>query len=66
MNKKVKVAAKDKYKDIVVQRDILGLLAAKSHQQNATINIDLSPCYPLVLVTPSMQTSDGARKKTAK
>ena len=67
MNKKVKVAAKDKSKGIVVHRDILGLLAAKSsHQQNAAINIDQSLCYPLALVPLSMRTSDGARRKTAK
>ena len=66
LNKKVKVAAKDKSKNIVVQLDILGLLAAKSHQQNAAIIADSSLCYPLALVMLSMRTSDGARKKTAK
>ena len=66
LNKKVKVTAKDKSKDIVVQRDILGLLAAKSHQQNPAINIDQALCNPLAPVPLSMATSDDARRKTSK
>ena len=66
LNKKVKVSSKAKSKDVAVQRDILGLLAAKSHQQNAAINIDRALCYPLAPVPLSMATADGARRKTAK
>ena len=66
LNKKVKVSSKGKSKDVAVQRDILGLLAAKSHQQNAAINIDCALCYPLAPVPLSMATAGGARRKTAK
>ena len=63
-SKKVKVSAKGQTKDITVQRDIL--LAAKSQQENAGINIDKALCFPLAPVPLSMATSDGMRRKTAK
>ena len=66
-SKKLKVSAKGKSREITVQRDILGLLAAKSQQQNAAINIlDKALCYPLALVPLSLATCDGLRRKTAK
>ena len=65
-SKKLKVSAKGKSREITVQRDILGLLAAKSQQQNAAINIDKGLCYPLAPVPLSLATCDGLRRKTAK
>jgi hypothetical protein len=65
-SKKQKVSAKGKSREITVQRDILGLLAAKSQQQNAPINIDKALCYPLAPVPLSMAACDGIRRKTAK
>ena len=65
-SKKLKVSAKGKSREITVQRDILGLLAAKSQQQNAAINIDKALCYPLAPVPLSLATCDGLRGKTAK
>ena len=64
--REMKVTSKDKSKDIMVQRDILGLLAAKSQQRNATVNIDAAFCYPLAPVPLSLATCDGMRQKTAK
>lgn len=66
VSKKLKVSTKGKSKEITVQRDILGILAAKSQQQNAAINIDKALCYPLAPVPLSMATCDGIRRKTAK
>ena len=65
-SKKLKVSAKGKSREITVQRDILGLLAAKFQQQNAAINIDKALCYPLAPVPLSLATCDGLRRKTAK
>lgn len=62
----MKVTSKAKSKEIMVQRDILGLLAAKSQQQKATVNIDADLCYPLAPVPLSLATCDGTRRKTAK
>ena len=64
--KKLKISAKGKSKEITVQWDILGILAAKSQQHNAAINIDKALCYPLAPVPLSMATCDGIRRKTAK
>ena len=44
--RKMKVTSKDKLKEIMVQRDILGLLAAKSQKRKVTVNIDAALCYP--------------------
>ena len=48
--RKTKVTTKTETKDIKVQRDILGLLAAKSQEQKASVNIDEALCYPLAPV----------------
>ena len=60
------MSAKGKSREITVQRDILGLLAAKSQQQNAAINIDKALCYQLAPAPLSLETCDGLRRKTAK
>ena len=64
--RKAKLTRTNESKDIKVQRDILGLLAAKSQQQTASVNIDEALCYPLAPVLLSLATCDGARRKTAK
>ena len=64
--RKAKLTRKNESKDIKIQRDILGLLAAKSQQQRASVNIDEALCYPLAPVPLSLATCDGARRKTAK
>ena len=46
VSKKLKISAKGKSKEITVQRDILVILAAKSQQHNAAINIDKALCLP--------------------
>ena len=66
VSKKLKISAKGKSKEIIVQRDILVILAAKSQQHNAAINIDKALCYPLAPVPLSMETCNGIRRKTAK
>ncbi|XP_046854152.1 uncharacterized protein LOC124447292 [Xenia sp. Carnegie-2017] len=66
VSKKLKVSTKGKSKEITVQRDILGILAAMSQQQNAAINIDKALCYPFAPVPLSIATYDGIRRKTAK
>ena len=63
---KAKLMRKNESKDIKVQQDILGLLAAKSQQQRASVNIDEALYYPLAPVPLSLTTCDGARRKTAK
>ena len=63
--RKAKLTRKNESKDIKVQRDILGLLAAKSQQQRASVNIHEALCYPLAPVPLSLATCDGARRKTA-
>ena len=66
VGKKVRISAGGKSKEVTAQRDILGLLAAKSQQHDAAINIDKALCYPLTSVPLAMATCDGARRKTAK
>ena len=64
--KKVRISAGGKFKEVTAKRDILGLLAAKSQQYDAAINIDKALCYPVASVPLAMATCDGARRKTAK
>ena len=63
---KVRISAGGKSKKVTAQRDILGLLAAKSQQHDAAINIDKALCYPLASVPLATATCDGIRRKTAK
>ena len=64
--RKTKVTKKIESKDIKVQQDILGLLAAKSQEQKASVNIDKALCYPLAPVPLSLATCDETRRKTVK
>ena len=61
-----KISANGKAKEIIVQRNVLGLLAAKSLQQKAPVDIDAALCYPLAPVPLNLATCDGTRRKTAK
>eukprot|EP00794_Sanderia_malayensis_P020780 gene20780-biopygen14596 len=60
------MSGKSKSKEITVQRDILGLLAAKSTEKNAAIDIDKALQYPLAPVPLSLATCEGIRRNTAK
>ena len=61
------VAKKDgKAKELVFQRDILGILVAHSYQYKSGIDIDVVLPYPLALVSVSLSTPDGAICKTVK
>ena len=66
VGKKVRISTGGKSKEVTAQRDILGLLAAKSQQHDAATNIDKALCYPLASVPLAMATCDGAQRKTAK
>jgi hypothetical protein len=61
-----KVSAKDKSKEVTVQRDILGLLMAISHRENSPIDIDKALSFSLAPVPLSLATADGTRRKTSK
>ena len=60
VGKRVRISAGGKSKEVDAQRDILVLLAAKSQQHDAAINIDKALCYPLASVPLAMATCDGA------
>ena len=62
----IRISAGGKSKEVIAQRDNFGLLAAKSQQYDAAINIDKALCYSLASVPLAMATCDGARRKTAK
>ena len=64
--KKIKVTAKGKSKDIAVQRDILGLLVASSYEEQSSVDIDKALSFPLAPVPLSLATCDGNRRTTAK
>ena len=57
---------KEKQREIVAQRDVLGLLVAKSYEQNAPVDVDKGLSYPLSPVPLSLATADGAIRKSAK
>ncbi len=46
---KVKVKSKAREQDVVVQRDILGLLAAKSQEMQGSVDINKAPQPPFHL-----------------
>ena len=53
--------ARGQVKNVAVQRDILGILAAKSSEENMPVNIDKALTYPLAPVPLSLATPDGTR-----
>ena len=64
--KKAKITAKGKTKDVAVQRDILGLLMAVSSKEGAVVDLDKALLYALSPVPLASATSDGIRRKTCK
>ncbi len=52
--------------DIEAQRDILGLLLAKSSQDKAIVSIDKALLYPLCPLPLALASSDRQRRKTCK
>ena len=60
------MTAGERSKEITAQRDILGPLAAKWQQYDATININKALSFPLAPVPLAMATCDGMRRKMAK
>ena len=58
--------ARGQMKNVAVQRDILGILAAKSSEENMPVNIDKALTYPLAPVPLSLTTPDGTRRSTPK
>ena len=52
--------------EVSVQRDILGLLLAKSQQLNAPIDMEKALKFPLSPVPLALAHADGERRKTNK
>ena len=63
--KKAKIA-KEKTKDVAVQRDILGLLMAVSSKEGAVVDLDKALSYALSPVPLALATSDGIRRQPYK
>lgn len=59
-------SARGQIKNVAVQRDILGVLAAKSSEENMPVNLDKALTYPLAPVPLSLATPDGTRRSTPK
>ena len=55
-----------KVKDISIQKDILGLLATKSHEHNSVNDIRRALTYPLAPVPFPLGSADGTMRKTKK
>ena len=66
MHKTVKVSGKVVSRELTGQRDILGLLAAKSTEKYSAVDIDKSLQYPLAPVPLSLAAGDGIRRKRRK
>ena len=64
--KKAKITAKGKTKDVAVQRDILGLLMAVSSKEGAVVDLDKALSYALSPVPLALATNDEIRRKTCK
>ncbi len=64
--KKIVVKKDRKEKELAFQRDILGILVARSYQYNSGIDIDAVLCYPLAPVSVPLSTPDGSMRKTVK
>ena len=65
---KVKASVKvdGKIKDIASQRDVLGILAAKSDQEKSSVDIDKALTYLLAAVSLPLACGDGGMRKTNK
>ena len=65
-SKKVKGKIDGKIRDISIQKDILGLLAAKSDKTKSAIDIKKALTYPLAAVSLPLASADGTMRKTNK
>ena len=66
-NKKVMVKNKDgKVAEVSIQRDVLGLLLAKSQELDASIDMEEALKYPLSPIPLALAHADGQRRKTNK
>ena len=63
---KVKIKSKAKKKELVFQRDVLGMLVAYSNKHEAGIDLQNVLSFPLAPVSIPLSTLDGAIRKTAK
>ena len=61
-----KIKIDGKTKDIVEQKNILRLLAAKSDQSKLAVNIKNTLSFPLASVSLPLASADGAMRKTKK
>ena len=59
-----KIKIDGKIKDIVEQKNILGLLAAKSDQSKSAVDIKNALSFPLAIVSLPLASADGAMRKT--
>ena len=62
----IKLKIDGKIKDIVEQKNILGLLAAKSDQSKLAVDITNALSFPLASVSLPLVSTDGAMRKTKK
>ena len=65
-NKKSKVTAKGKIKEMVFERDILGKLLALSNKHNSPVDIHKLLTYSLAPVPLCLSNADGTRRTPAK
>ena len=63
---KTAVRSKGKTKELVFQRNILGLLVAHSDKHKMGINLEKALAFPLAPVAIPLSTADGAIRKTVK
>ena len=65
-NVKLKLKVEGKIKEIACQKDVLGLLVAKSDQTKSSINIEKALTGPLAMVSLPLACGDGGMRKTNK
>ena len=63
---KAKISKKGVTHEVTAQRDILGVLAAQSQQNDEAVDIDGALCFSLAPVPLGLATCDGTRRKTTK
>ena len=66
VKKTTKIKIDGKIKDIVEQKNILGLLAAKSDKSKLAVDIKNALSFPLSSVSLPLASADGAMRKTKK
>ena len=63
---KAKIKINGKVQDITAQRDVLGMLVAKSQEGDSPVDLDEALSYPLAAISLPLASSDGAKRKTNK